>query len=103
MLSPKGSSSTCIPEGQTTFLHAACTAHHALHPTELVTTRSARPLRIRATDGKIHGNDQFTLTNDDNQEDPINAREHPVFLATPPGAHQAQLFAVLFEDRVIAH
>jgi len=34
MLSPKGSSGTCIPEGQTTFLHAACTAHHVLHPGE---------------------------------------------------------------------
>ncbi len=32
---------------------------------------------------------------------PVNAREHPVFLATPPGAHQAQLFAILFEHRVI--
>ena len=32
MLSPKGSSGTCIPEGQTTFPHAACTAHDILHP-----------------------------------------------------------------------
>ena len=32
MLSPKGSSGTCIPEGQTTFLHVACTAHHIVHP-----------------------------------------------------------------------
>src|SRR5918999_64865 len=76
---------------------------HALHPMELVTTRSARPLWIRATDGKIDGHYQFTLTNDDHQEDPINAREHPVLLPTPPGAHQAQLLAILFEHRVIAH
>src|SRR5262249_32922411 len=45
---------------------------HALHPTEFVTTRSARPLRIRATDGKIHGDHEFALTNDDHQEEPIN-------------------------------
>jgi len=32
MLSPKGSSGTCIPEGQTTFPHAACTAHDVLDP-----------------------------------------------------------------------
>src|SRR5262249_12969187 len=29
--------------------------------------------------------------------------EYPVFLAAPPGAHQAQLLAILFEDRVITH
>jgi hypothetical protein len=34
---------------------------------ELVTTRSARPLRIGATDGKIHGDHQFALTDDHNQ------------------------------------
>ena len=37
------------------------------------------------------------------EEDTVNTGEHPVFLATPPGAHQAQLLAVLFEHRVIAH
>src|SRR5215468_12015685 len=75
---------------------------HALHPTEFVTTRSARPLRIRATDGKIHGYHEFALTNDDHQEDPINTGEHPMFLPAPPGAHEAQLLAILFEHRVIA-
>src|SRR5262245_15680646 len=74
---------------------------HALHPTEFVTTRSARPLRIRAPDGKIHGDHEFALTNDDHQEDSINTGEHPMFLAAPPGAHQTQLLAVLFEDRII--
>jgi len=34
---------------------------HALHPTELVTTRSARPLRIRATDGKVDGHHEFAI------------------------------------------
>src|SRR4030095_2314835 len=76
---------------------------HALHPTELVTTRSARPLRIRATYGKIHGNDQLPIADDDNQEDPINPREHPVFLPAPPGAHDAQCTSILFEHRVITH
>ena len=76
-------------------LHAAspesCHApiHHALHPTELVTTRGARPLRIRATDGKVHGDYQFALTEDNHQEDSINTREHTVLLPTPSGAHQS--------------
>src|SRR5215831_2192918 len=74
---------------------------HALHPTEFVTTRSARPLRIRATDGKIHGDHEFALTNDDHQEEPINTGEHPMFLAAPPRTNKAQLIAVLFEDRII--
>src|SRR5215471_5601055 len=75
---------------------------HALHPTELVTTRHARPLRIRATDGKVHGHHAFALTNDDHQEDPINTREYSVFLAAPPGTHEAQLIAILLEYRVIS-
>src|SRR5215470_14949472 len=90
--------------GQLDAASAECchaSIEHALHPTEFVTTRSARPLRIRATDGKIHGDHEFTLTNDDHQEDPINTGEHPMFLPTPPGAHEAQLLAVLFEDRII--
>ena len=44
---------------------------------------------------------QFALANDDHEEDPINAREYPVFLAAPPGAHQAQLLTVLLEYRVM--
>src|SRR5262252_7920170 len=70
---------------------------HALHPTEFVTTRSARTLRIRPTDSKVHGHHEFALANNDHEENPINAREHSVFLATPPGAHEAQLLAVLLE------
>src|SRR5262249_27679510 len=55
------------------------------------------------TDGKVDGDDQLALTDDHDQEDPINTGEYPVFLATPPGADEAQLLAVLFEHRVIPH
>jgi hypothetical protein len=73
----------------------------ALYPTEFVTTRSARPLRIRATDGKVDRDDQFAIANDHDQEDAINTGEHPVFLPTPPGANQAQLLTIFFEHRII--
>src|SRR5215475_12568578 len=51
---------------------------------------------VGTPDGKVHGHHQFALTNDDHQENPINAGKHPVFLPTPPGAHQPQLLAILF-------
>src|SRR5262245_59547895 len=43
------------------------------------------------------------LAHDNEQEDPINARAHPVFLPTPPGADETQLRAILFAPHVIAH
>ena len=61
-----------------------------------------RAWRVGPPDGKVDGHHQFALTNDDHQEDPINAGEHAVFLAAPPGTHEAQLLAVLLEYRVIA-
>jgi hypothetical protein len=61
---------------------------HVLHPPEFVTTRSARPLWIGSTDGKVHRDHQFALTTDYHEQDPINAGEYAVFLGTPPGAHQ---------------
>src|SRR5439155_22524145 len=45
---------------------------------------------------------QLALANDDHQEDPINTREHPVFLPTPPGADESQLLPILFEHRIIS-
>jgi len=89
MLSPKGSSGTCIPEGQTTFLHAACTAHHALHPVQFVAARRPRTCGIGPTDGKVDGDDQLALADHHDKQHTVNTREHPVFLAAPPGAHKA--------------
>src|SRR5438876_8323199 len=68
---------------------------HALHPVQFVTARRPRTCRVWPTDGKVDGDDQLALANDDHQEDPINTGEHAVLLPTPPGAHQAQLLAVL--------
>jgi hypothetical protein len=46
-------------------------------------------LEVRPPDSKVHGDHEFALANDHHEEDAINAGEHPVFLAAPPGAHQA--------------
>jgi len=76
---------------------------HTLHPTEFISARRPRAGGVGTTDGKVNRYHEFAIADDDHQEDPINAREHPVFLATPPGAHQAQLLAILFEHGVITH
>jgi hypothetical protein len=62
---------------------------HALYPVQFVAARRPRAGGVRPPDGKVHGHHQFAIANDDHQEDPINTGEHPVFLATPPGTHQA--------------
>src|SRR5262249_2478034 len=76
---------------------------HALHPVQFVAARRPRTGGVRPTDGKVHGHHELALTDDDDEQHPINTREHPMFLAAPPGTHEAQLRAILFEDRVIAH
>jgi hypothetical protein len=75
---------------------------HDLHPVQFITARRPRPWRVGPPDGKVHGHHQLTIANDHNQENPVNTREYPMFLATPPGTHQAQLITVFFEHRVIA-
>ena len=76
---------------------------HALHPAEFIPAQRPRACGVGTTDGKVDGYHQFAITDDDYEEDPINTREHPVFLAAPPGAHEAQLCPILFEYGVIAH
>jgi hypothetical protein len=63
---------------------------HALYPVQFVPARPPRALRVWPTDGKIDGHHQLAITDDHDQEDPINAGEHPVFLPTPPGANMAK-------------
>ena len=41
------------------------------------------PLREPADKHSIYTHHQFALANDDHQEYPINAREHPFFLSAP--------------------
>jgi hypothetical protein len=74
---------------------------HALEPVQFVAAWRPRALRVGPPDGKVDGHHQFALANNDHEENPINAGEYPVFLPTPPGAHEAQLLAVLLEYRVI--
>jgi hypothetical protein len=62
---------------------------HALHPAQFVTARSPRACRVGPPDSKVDRDHQLALANDHDQHHPINAREHPVFLATPPGTHEA--------------
>src|SRR5215471_14537036 len=76
---------------------------HALHPVQFVTARRSRAGGVRPPDGKVDGHHELAIADDDEEQHPINPGEHPVFLAAPPGAHQAQLLTVLFEYRVIAH
>ena len=70
---------------------------------QFVPARRPRTCGVGPTNGKVDGNDQLALADDHDQEEPINPREHAVLLPTPPGAHEAQLLAILFEHRVIAH
>src|SRR5262249_31693769 len=76
---------------------------HDLEPVQFVPARRPRPYGVWPTNGKVDGDDQFALADDDDEEDPINAGEDPVFLPTPPGTYEAQLLAIFFEYRVIAH
>src|SRR5262249_51747639 len=76
---------------------------HALHPVQFVAARRSRTWRVRPTDGKVDGYHQFAIADHHDEQDPINTGEHPVFLAAPPGTHEAQLLAILFEHRVITH
>jgi hypothetical protein len=70
---------------------------HDLEPAQFVTARRSRAWRVGPPDGKVDGHHQLALANDHDQQYPINPREHPMFLATPPGADEAQLLAILFE------
>src|SRR5262249_15215156 len=61
---------------------------HALDPAQFVAARCPRAWGVGPTDGKVDGDDQLALTDHYDQQHPVNAREHPVFLAAPPGTHQ---------------
>src|SRR5262245_23681472 len=70
---------------------------------QFVAARRPRACGVRPPDGKVHGYHEFAIAEHHNQQDAINAGEYPVFLPAPPGAHQTQLRAILFEHRVITH
>ena len=59
---------------------------HELEPVQFVAARRPRAWGGRPTNGKVDGDDQFALAQDDHEEEPVNAREDPMFLPTPPGA-----------------
>src|SRR5262245_18941131 len=75
--------------------HAAI--QHALHPVQFVPTWPSRPLRIGPSDSIVHGHHEFALSDHHDEQDAINTGEYPVFLPAPPGAHESQLLAILFE------
>ena len=70
---------------------------HGLHPVQFVAAWRPRAGGVRPPDGKVDGHHQFAIADHHDEQDAINPGEHPVFLPTPPGAHEAQLLAVLFE------
>src|SRR5207244_2592264 len=72
-----------------------------MYPVQFVAARRPRACGVGTTDDKVHGDHEFAIANDHYQEDPINAREDPVFLPTPPGTDKSQLLPILFEHRVI--
>jgi hypothetical protein len=61
---------------------------HALDPVQFVAAGCPRAYGVGPTDGKIDGHHEFAIADDDHEEDPINTRQHPVFLAASPGANQ---------------
>ena len=76
---------------------------HELEPVQFVAARRPRAWGGRPTNGKVDGDDQFALAQDDHEEEPVNAREDPMFLPTPPGADESQLLSILFEHGIITH
>src|SRR5712692_9938180 len=62
---------------------------HDLHPVQFVAARRPRTCGVWPTDGKVDGDDQLALADHHDKQHTINTREHPVFLAAPPGAHKA--------------
>jgi hypothetical protein len=70
--------------GKPPCVHPACPAPSAV-------CRGMRPRAggVGPTDGKVDRDDQFAIADHHDEQDAINAGEHPVFLAAPPGAHQA--------------
>src|SRR5437870_49725 len=73
-------------------LHAAsaesrhASIEHDLHPVQFVAARRPRTCGVWPTDGKVDGDDQLALADHHDKQHTVNTREHPVFLATPPGA-----------------
>jgi len=68
---------------------------------ELVLAATPRALRIGATDGKVDRDDEFAITNDNQEEHPIDTGHGAFKLATVPGTNEAELFAVFSENGVI--
>src|SRR5215471_20342839 len=54
---------------------------HALHPVQFVAAWRPRACGVGSPNGKVHRDHQLAITNNHDQQHPINAREHPVFLA----------------------
>jgi hypothetical protein len=63
--------------------------HHDLHPAQFITTRRSRACGVGTPDSKVHGHHQFAIADHHDEQDAINPGEYPVFLPTPPSAHQA--------------
>jgi hypothetical protein len=81
-------------DGQALINHRPC-------PAQFVAAWGASTDRGGPPHGKVHRYHQFPVPNDHHQEEPINAREHPMLLTAPPAPDSTQLLALLVEDRVL--
>src|SRR6516165_2325212 len=74
---------------------------HVLGQVEFVLAPPSGAFGIGATDGKVKRDDEFAITNDDQQEDPIDTGHSAFELATVPPADEPKLLAVFSENGVI--
>jgi hypothetical protein len=70
-------------------------------PRPFVPAGCSRPNRGGPPHDKVDWHDQASITNAHHQQESIHARQHALVLATPPGAHEAQLLPILSAHRVI--
>src|SRR6266508_2089362 len=74
---------------------------HDLQPPQLVAAGPARPYGIGTAHLKVHRHHQFPLPDNHEQQQAIDPEPDAMVLAAIPGAYQAQLRAILFEDAVV--
>ena len=79
-----------------------CPTQHDLQPRQFVTAGPAGPLRGGAAYREIDRDHQLAVTDHHDQQQPIDPEPDAMCLTAIPGAHQAQLLAIRFEQAVIA-
>jgi hypothetical protein len=68
---------------------------------EFVLAAPPRAFGIGAPDGKVDGDDELAIANDNSEQDAINAGHGAFVLTAPPPADEPELLTVLSEDGII--